>query len=181
MFHFAEPDEAGFGVTILTPGLTRSSQPLMSLGLPLRTTITTTDWVRMPLVGVDFQSSATSLASTSLLHVGLEREVDDVGLLAADHGAGLVAGGAVGLLERDVLAVGGLVEVGDDLLVGLLEDGEAHQVDRVGAGGGSARAAAAADRARAPTTAPADRGLPLDAHDVTRLCSRSLSRGERPY
>ena len=70
MFHFAEPEEAGFGVMILTPGLIRSSQVLMFLGLPVRTTITTTDWVRMPLVGVDFQSSATSLASTSFCTSG---------------------------------------------------------------------------------------------------------------
>src|SRR6476659_4540813 len=70
MFHFAEPDEAGFGVMILTPGLVRSSQPWMFLGLPLRTTITTTDWVRMPLDGVDFQSSATSFSSTSFCTSG---------------------------------------------------------------------------------------------------------------
>ena len=37
------PDDAGFGVTILTPGLTRSSQPLMPCGLPFRTTMTTTE------------------------------------------------------------------------------------------------------------------------------------------
>src|SRR6476646_5041594 len=66
MFHFAEPDEPGFGVTILTPGLTRSSQVLMPLGLPLRTTIETTDWVRIPLVEPLFQLLGTSLASTSL-------------------------------------------------------------------------------------------------------------------
>src|SRR3954454_14535967 len=65
MFHFAEPDEAGFGVMILTPGLTRSAQPLMCFGFPLRTTMTTTDWVRMPLVGVSFQVVATCLLSTS--------------------------------------------------------------------------------------------------------------------
>jgi hypothetical protein len=52
MFHFADPDEDGFGVTIPTPGFTRSSQVLIPLGLPLRTTITTTDCVRTPLAGV---------------------------------------------------------------------------------------------------------------------------------
>src|SRR4051794_3878645 len=70
MFHFAEPDEAGFGVMILTPDLVRSSQLWMFLGLPLRTTITTTDWVRIPLEGVDFQSSATSFSSTSFCTSG---------------------------------------------------------------------------------------------------------------
>src|SRR6478736_4576541 len=65
MFHFAEPEDAGLGVMILTPGLTRSSQVWMCFGLPLRTTITTTDWVRMPLVGVDFQSSMTCLLGCS--------------------------------------------------------------------------------------------------------------------
>src|SRR3954454_13292311 len=49
---------------ILTPGFTRSSHPWMFLGLPLGTTSTTTDWVRMPLVGVSFQVSETCLLST---------------------------------------------------------------------------------------------------------------------
>ena len=70
MFHFAEPDEPGFGVTILMPGLARSSQPLMPLGLPLRTTIATTDCVTMPLLSPSFQSSATSSSSVSLVMSG---------------------------------------------------------------------------------------------------------------
>src|SRR5919112_480496 len=49
---------------ILTPGFTRSSQPWMFFGLPLRTTSTTTDWVRIPLVGVLFHVAATCLLST---------------------------------------------------------------------------------------------------------------------
>ena len=65
MFHFAEPDEAGLGVMILTPGLTRSSQVLMCRGLPLRTRKTTSESVRMPLVGVWFQLLSTRPASTS--------------------------------------------------------------------------------------------------------------------
>ena len=83
MFHFAEPDEAGLGVTILTPGLIRSSQLVMCFGLPLRTTMTTTDWVQMPLVALSFQSLADQPASTSLVHVGLEGQVHLVGLQAA--------------------------------------------------------------------------------------------------
>ena len=65
MFQRAEPDEAGFGVTIRTPGLVRSSQPWMFFGFPSGTTRTTTESETMPLVGPDFQSSATSPASTS--------------------------------------------------------------------------------------------------------------------
>src|SRR3954453_4557936 len=64
MFHFAEPEEAGIGEMILNPGFARSSQQWMFFGLPLRTTMATTDWVRMPLVGVLFQSAETCLLST---------------------------------------------------------------------------------------------------------------------
>ena len=64
MFHFAEPDEAGFGVMISTPGFTRSSHVWMFSGLPSRTTNETTDEVAMPLVSLSFQSSATRPAST---------------------------------------------------------------------------------------------------------------------
>src|SRR4051812_34212361 len=65
MFHLAEPEDSGLGVTILTPGLTRSSQPLMPSGLPLRTRKTTSESVRMPLVAVWSQLSGTLPASTS--------------------------------------------------------------------------------------------------------------------
>ena len=65
MFHRAEPEDAGFGVTIRTSGLIRSSQPWMFFGFPFGTTMTTTESETMPLVGPDFQSSATSPALTS--------------------------------------------------------------------------------------------------------------------
>src|SRR3954453_19740447 len=42
----------------------------MFFGLPLRTTITTTDWVRMPLVGLFFHLESTSFASTSFCTSG---------------------------------------------------------------------------------------------------------------
>ena len=64
MFHRAEPDDAGLGVTILTPGLVRSDI-LMPSGLPFWTTITTAESETIPLVGPDFQSSATKPALTS--------------------------------------------------------------------------------------------------------------------
>src|SRR5580692_6094781 len=43
MFQRALPEVEGFGVTTSTPGLIRSSQPVMFFGLPLRTTNTTTE------------------------------------------------------------------------------------------------------------------------------------------
>src|SRR6476619_4307280 len=42
MFHFAEPELNGFGVTTCTPGRTRSDQLLIFFGLPFRTANTTT-------------------------------------------------------------------------------------------------------------------------------------------
>lgn len=59
MFHFAEPEDAGLGVMISTPGFTRSSQPWMFLGLPGRTTMTTTDEVAMPWVALSFHPAST--------------------------------------------------------------------------------------------------------------------------
>ena len=129
MFHFAEPEEAGLGVMILTPGLTRSSQVSMFFGLPLRTTITTTDWVRMPLVGVDFQSSATSFSSTSFCTSGSSERWTMSASWPPMTARAWSPDAPYDCLKVDVLAVGGLVPVGDDLLVGLLEDGEADQVD----------------------------------------------------
>ena len=66
MFHFAEPDEAGSGVTILTPGLTRSSHPVMCSGLPFLTTMTTTESATMPLSGPRPNQLATLPACCSL-------------------------------------------------------------------------------------------------------------------
>ena len=63
-FHFAEPEEAGLGVTMPTPSAMRSSQVSMPLGLPFWTTNTTTEFVQMPLVSLSFQSSATRPSST---------------------------------------------------------------------------------------------------------------------
>ena len=49
MFHFAEPELNGFGVTTWTPFLTRSFPALMCFGLPSRTAKTTTVSASMPL------------------------------------------------------------------------------------------------------------------------------------
>ena len=67
----AEPDVNGFGVTTLTPGLRRSSQPWMPFGLPLRTTNETSDVETKPPLPPSAavwstQSAGTSLGSTSL-------------------------------------------------------------------------------------------------------------------
>ena len=48
MFHLAPPEVNGLGVMTSTPGLSRSSQVLMPLGLPLRTAKTTTELVTKP-------------------------------------------------------------------------------------------------------------------------------------
>src|SRR3954468_12425711 len=69
-FHFAPPEVNGFGVITWTPGLIRSSQPLMFLGLPLRTSRTATEFDTKPLYLSLFQLASTSPLSTSLLTSG---------------------------------------------------------------------------------------------------------------
>src|ERR1039458_9137239 len=71
MFHRALPDVDGLGVITSTPGLIRSSQPVMCLGLPLRTTNTTTESLENPCSGLAFQSAATSLSVTSRVMSGV--------------------------------------------------------------------------------------------------------------
>src|SRR3954452_11379593 len=67
MFHLAEPELNGFGVSTCTPGLIRSSQLLMCFGLPLRTAKTTTVSAPMPLYDCRFHFESTRPASTSRL------------------------------------------------------------------------------------------------------------------
>src|SRR6516162_10554570 len=59
MFHRALPEVDGFGVITSTPDLIRSSQPVMFLGLPLRTTSTTTESLENPFSGLTSQFLAT--------------------------------------------------------------------------------------------------------------------------
>ena len=66
----AAPELNGLGVSTWTPGLSRSSQVLMFLGLPLRTTKETTEVVTRPLLGPWFQSGLTRSASTSRIMSG---------------------------------------------------------------------------------------------------------------
>lgn len=63
--------------------------------------------------------------------VGGDGQVDVVGLEAVDHGTALVAGGAVRGREAHVLALGGLLELLGDRLVGGLGHGEAHDAERL--------------------------------------------------
>src|SRR6201987_3837856 len=51
MFQRALPEVDGFGVITSTPDLIRSSQAVMPLGLPLRTTSTTTESLENPFSG----------------------------------------------------------------------------------------------------------------------------------
>src|ERR1700733_10973580 len=55
MFQRALPDVDGLGVITSTPDLIRSSQPVMCLGLPLRTTSTTTELLEEPCWGLASQ------------------------------------------------------------------------------------------------------------------------------
>ena len=74
----------------------------------------------MPLYSFWFQSRVDEPRVHEAGDVAVERERDDVGGQAGLDGAALVARGAVGLLELDALALGRLLERGDDRLVGLL-------------------------------------------------------------
>src|SRR4051794_33156244 len=79
MFHFAEPELYGFGVSTSTPGLIRSSQPLMCFGLPLRTAKTTTVSAPMPSYDCRSHFESTRPASTSrLTSSGVDRKMTSV-------------------------------------------------------------------------------------------------------
>src|SRR5579875_386736 len=71
MFQRALPEVAGFGVTTLIPFLVRSLQLVMCLGLPLRTTNTTTESLEKPCSGFAFQLAATILSLTRRVMSGV--------------------------------------------------------------------------------------------------------------
>src|ERR1700744_1520225 len=80
MFQRALPEVAGFGVTTLIPGLVRSLQFVMCLGLPLRTTNTTTESLEKPCCGLAFQLEATILSSTRrVMSGGVENAAGSAG------------------------------------------------------------------------------------------------------
>jgi hypothetical protein len=95
------------------------------------------------------------------LHVGLERELDDVGRLAGLDRAALVARGPKRVGEVDVLAVGCLLEGRlEALLVGLLWGRVRHHAERA-----SARTA----RGDADSCPESDGGDPKSCYEAPRL------------
>ena len=70
MFHFAPPEVCTFGVTICTPGFTRSSQSRIFFGFPFRTAKTTTERVTMPPHLSFFQFRGTMPLFTSVVTSG---------------------------------------------------------------------------------------------------------------
>jgi len=87
-----------------------------------------------PGVGVVLPAVVHQAGVDEALDVGLEGEVDDVGVEATLDGAGLVTGGAVRRLEGDVLARVGALEVLEDGLVGGFEHRVADDAQRVRVG-----------------------------------------------
>src|SRR3954454_7540177 len=71
MFHRALPEVEGLGVMTSVPGLIRSFQPVMCLGLPLRTTNTTTESLDIPLYELASQLLATMLSLTRRVMSGV--------------------------------------------------------------------------------------------------------------
>ena len=70
MFHLALPEVNGLGSSTSTSPVTRSSQPWMFSGLPLRTMKTTTESVTKPSCSFWFQLLSTKPASTSRVMSG---------------------------------------------------------------------------------------------------------------
>ena len=103
MFQRAPPDVNGFGVITETSSRTRSSQSWMSFGLPPRTVNATTEVCGLPpyVLGVPVVLGDEAGVDEPG-HVGLERQVDDVGGLAGLDRARLIAGGAERVRELDV-------------------------------------------------------------------------------
>src|SRR3984885_10675978 len=71
MFQRALPEVEGFGVITSTPDLIRSSQPVMCLGFPLRTTSTTTESLEKPCSELAFQLLETIPSLTSRVMSGV--------------------------------------------------------------------------------------------------------------
>src|SRR6478736_2556354 len=103
------------------------------------------------LVGVVGPVLGHEAVADQAVHVGRQREGHDVGRQAVLDGAALVAGGAIGLGERDALAGVGLLEAGDDLVVDDLRRrvGDQRQLGRALARGGRRAAAGRVGRAAA--------------------------------
>ena len=128
-FQRAAPDDAGFGVTISTPGWIRSSQVWMFFGVALADGEHDDRGRHDALVRAVVPGLGDEARVDQPGDVAGHREVDVVGLEAVDDRPALVAGGAVGGLELDALALRGLRPLLGDGLVGGLGHGEADDVD----------------------------------------------------
>ena len=95
MFHWAPPEVIGLGVMTVTSSRIRSSQVWMFLGLPGRTSNTTTLLWTMPLVLVLVPVLGHDARLDEALDVGPQRERQHVGRQAGLDGAALVAGAGV--------------------------------------------------------------------------------------
>ncbi len=105
----------------------------------------------MPLVGVAVPRARHQAGLDDLGHVGLEREVDEVGGQPVDHRGGLGARGPEGRGDRDARAGLRLGEGGGQGGVGGLGRGVGHQVGGAARGAPAGRAVKASpQRARAP-------------------------------
>ncbi len=131
-FQRAPPEVNGLASITPTPGWIRSSHVLMFLGLPLRTTKTTTLSVTIPLVGVLLQLASTIPSSTRRVDVGREREGDHVGREPGIDGAALVAGCAVGRFDLDAAAVRRGLPERDDRVVCRFRRAVGDQGERAG-------------------------------------------------
>ena len=117
MFHFAAPEVNGLGVRTLTPGLSRSSQVLMSFGLPLRTMNETTDFGDQPCARVSAQSSATSPALTRRVMSGSSEKATTSAARPASTARLWSPEAPKDCVNATPLPAVGLLEAGDDLVV----------------------------------------------------------------
>ena len=108
----------------------------MRFGLPLRTTKTTTESVTKPLYGPFFQFLATRPLSTSEVTSGSSERATMSARQAVLHGAALLTGRSVGLIEREPAPGGGLHERRHDRLVRLLRRGVGDQAQLAARRGG---------------------------------------------
>ncbi len=144
MFQRAPPDVNGFGRDDLDAG---ADQVVPALDV-LRVAVANDeddDGVRdHALVRLLLPLRVDLARGDELVHVGGERQRDDVGVEARLHRSRLLTGRAVGLREVDVLAGRGLLEQRDELPVGLARGGVGDEVelrarDSSGCGGADAR------------------------------------------
>ena len=102
MFHFAEPELNGFGVSTCTPGLDQVVPALDVLRVAVAHREDDDGVGGDAVVGLLVPVRVDEAGVDEQVDVVPGREEDDVGLQAVRDGARLVGRGAVGLAERDV-------------------------------------------------------------------------------